>query len=482
MFKSIRVGAAKGGARVVGVFEGESRKLPAEIRDAYRTPGFKAEPGETIPAGKDRFLVGLGKRSALKVSTLRTIGGQLVRALDRMGQRAASLDIARSVPAKVAKAEVAGQAIAEGMGLANWRVDFFDGEASKTEKPAAALTITSADDAFRRGLKTGLTLTSCANEARRLAATPPNICNPSWLTSEVKKMARAVGLTCRVISYTQAQQQGMGGLVNVGRGSDSKPCLIILEHKPARARAGEHVVLVGKTITYDTGGYSLKISNGMKGMKYDKNGGMAVLGAMRAIASLKLPVRVTALLPAAENMVSSDAYRPDDIITMYNGVTVEVTNTDAEGRLVLADALAYACRKCKPTAIIDAATLTGGVVVALGFWSAGVFCNDEKLLKRLDAASKATGERIWRLPLWDDHRDFMRAKHADLWNSGPKRDGHAIQGAAFLSFFVDEDVPWAHLDIAGVNAVDSDTPLCVTGPTGYGVRLLTEVVRGYAGK
>ena len=138
--------------------------------------------------------------------------------------------------------------------------------------------------------------------------------------------------------------------------------------------------------------------------------------------------------------------------------------------------------KCKPTVLIDAATLTGGVVVALGSWSAGVFCNDEKLLKRLDAAAETTGERIWRLPLWTEHRDFMRAKHADLWNSGPKRDGHPIQGAAFLSFFVDEKIPWAHLDIAGVSAVDGDTPLHVVGPTGYGVRLLTEVVRGYAAK
>ena len=179
-------------------------------------------------------------------------------------------------------------------------------------------------------------------------------------------------------------------------------------------------------------------------------------------------------------MVNGDAYRPDDIITMHNGVTVEVTNTDAEGRLVLADALSYACKKLKPTAIIDMATLTGGVVVALGGWSAGVFCNDDDLLGRVESAADATGERVWRLPLWKDHCDFMRARHADIWNSGPKRDGHPIQGAAFLNFFVDDDIPWAHIDIAGVSAVDSATDTFVQGPTGFGVRLATEIAAGYA--
>ena len=191
-------------------------------------------------------------------------------------------------------------------------------------------------------------------------------------------------------------------------------------------------------------------------------------------------MKVTALLPAAENMVAGDAYRPDDIITMFNGVTVEVTNTDAEGRLVLGDALAYACRTVKPTAIVDVATLTGGVVVALGSWCAGLWCNDDDLQDRVEDAADVAGERVWPMPLWDDHREFMRSRHADIWNSGPKRDGHPIQGAAFLSYFVDDDIPWAHLDIAGVASVDGKTDLFVPGPTGYGVRLLTELAAGYA--
>ena len=206
---------------------------------------------------------------------------------------------------------------------------------------------------------------------------------------------------------------------------------------------------------------------------------MAVLGAMKAIAEAKLPIRVTALLPAAENMVSSSSYRPDDIIRMYNDVTVEVTNTDAEGRLVLADALAYACRKYKPSAIVDMATLTGGVVVALGSFCSGFWCEDNGLRARIERAAQASDEKIWRLPLWQEHRDFMRSQHADILNSNPRRSAHPIQGAAFLSYFVDESVPWAHIDIAGTSQQEGTTDLFPAGPTGWGVRLLYELAEDY---
>ncbi|NNF44081.1 MAG: leucyl aminopeptidase family protein [Phycisphaerales bacterium] len=484
MFKSIRVGTARSPITVLAVFAGSTGlprgvELSATLKDALgaarKTPGFNGDAGETLVAGDAGVLLGLGDRESFTADTLRAAAGSLRAQLDRMDANAARLIIAEVIPAKTLDDETAGRAVGEGMGLSNWRVDFFDGTASNTPPARGRLTLTASKPAFKRGLGAGLDLADSVNEARRIAATPPNICNPAWMAKEARRLAKNAGLTCRVITYAEAQRQGMGGIVNVGRGSSSKPCLIVLEHKPARPRRGVRLALVGKTMTYDSGGYSLKISGGMKGMKYDGNGGCAVLGAMLAIAKRKVPIHVTALLPAAENMVAGDAYRPDDIITMYNGVSVEVTNTDAEGRLILGDALAYACKKIKPTAIIDVATLTGGVVVALGSWSAGMFCNDDKLRGRIEAAANVTGERVWRLPLWDDHREFMRSKHADIWNSGPKRDGHPIQGAAFLSFFVDEDVPWAHLDIAGVSKVDADTPTFVPGPTGFGVRLLTEV-------
>lgn len=493
MFKTIRIGKVSSPLIVAGVF-GEGSKLPrhlsaldkesgGSISEALRRPGFKAEPGEITPANNSVIVLGLGRESDLTAETLRMIGAKLIRALDRMAPRAVQLFVSEAIDTKTISHNLAGRALAEGIAVANWRVDQFAGSATRHEPQRSSLTIDAAHKSFANGMKDGLLLGESTNYTRALAATPPNICNPTWVAQQARKLARETGLKCTVINFSKAKQLGMGGIVNVGKASNSKPCLIILEHNPRKVSAkakGKTIALVGKTITYDTGGYSLKISGGMKGMKYDKNGGMAVLGAMRAIAKQKTPVKVVALLPCAENMVSGEAYRPDDIITMYNKVSVEVTNTDAEGRLVLGDALAYACDKYKPAAIIDAATLTGGVVVALGKWSAGVWANDDTLFSRVQDAADVTGEKIWRMPLWNEHKDFMRAKHADVWNSAPARDGHPIQGAAFLSYFVDDEVPWAHVDIAGMSAVDSDTDMFVQGPTGFGVRLLAEAAASFA--
>ena len=488
MFKTIRAGSPRSGWDIIAVHEGATR-LPKGMsldeaslkaaRAGLKAPGFRGEAGEVRVIEDGLALLGLGGKDGVSVTRLETVGAKLIRALTRLEPKGVRLHL-EALPESKLDRRSAGRALGEGIGLANWRVDFFDGTAAKTPAPLPALTIGASEKPVRDGIADGLVMAECANETRRMAATPPNICNPPWIAKEARRLAKKAGLTCRVINYTEAQRLGMGGIVNVGKGSAAKPCMVILEHKPARPKKGVTIALVGKTMTYDTGGYSLKISNGMKGMKYDGNGGCAVLGTMLAVAARKLPVHVVGLLPAAENMVSEASYRPDDIIEMYNGVSVEVTNTDAEGRLIMADALAYACEKYKPTAIIDTATLTGGVVVALGSWCAGLWCNDDDLLRRVENAGESTGERVWRLPLWEQHRDFMRAKHADIWNSGPKRDGHPIQGAAFLSYFVDEDVPWAHVDIAGVSAVEGDTPTFVSGPTGFGVRLLTETVASYA--
>ncbi|MCA9297189.1 MAG: hypothetical protein KC983_11745, partial [Phycisphaerales bacterium] len=215
-------------------------------------------------------------------------------------------------------------------------------------------------------------------------------------------------------------------------------------------------------------------------MKGDMGGAAAVAGVMRALAERKANVNAIGIIGLVENMPSGNAQRPGDIVTSMSGQTIEVINTDAEGRLVLADALAYSCAKLKPTAIVDAATLTGGVVVGLGHFCSGMWCEDDAFRSRVEKAADTAGEKVWRLPLWTEHRDFMRAKHADIWNSAPSRNAHPIQGAAFLSYFVDEDVPWCHLDIAGVSDVESDKDLAVTGPTGYGVRLMTELAQSFA--
>jgi leucyl aminopeptidase len=484
MFKTIK--HARAAKAVTVVLVAADKKVPAAHKEAAKSPGFNADNGEIVGAGAHALLLGVGAAKDITPVSLRNAAARLVKHLHRRGNAVTSAHVNLNGVLKGKRHEIErlGRAFGEALHIANWRFAGLEGSATKKTPSKGALAIDSNDADFNAGLAAGMTLGNAINFSRTLGATPPNICNPAWVAAEARKLAREAGLKCTVIDHAKAKRLGMGGLVTVGHGSASKSCLIHLVHKPrrvSRKARGEKLVLVGKTLTYDTGGYSLKVNNGMKGMKYDKLGGTAVLGAMMAIADLDLPIEVHAVLAAAENMVSDDSMRPDDIIRISNGVTVEITNTDAEGRLVLADALVYADKTIGATQIVDMATLTGGVVVALGHFSAGYFCNHDGLRARLEQASEQTGEKIWRLPLWNEHRDFMRAQHADLLNSNPARSAHPIQGAAFLSFFVDESTPWAHIDIAGVGNVDSSSDLHAPGPTGYGVRLLTELAADLAG-
>ena len=484
MYRTITVAKSQNAIPVLGAYSEDIGKrknpgVPARLFDAFKEalarPGFKADLGEVEFVGDKLIVVGLGSSDSFKTDQARRVGARLLRALDRCNVKAICFQKRSDRDDEYTRS--IARACGEGMGLANWRLAGYDGKATKRSSDSGKLSIDAQRPSARTALKEGLRLAEAANEARRIADTPPNICNPTWMASEARKLARRTGLACKVIDYKKAVEMGMGGIANVGVGSKHKPCLIQLTHTPrkkSKAAKDAHLVLVGKTITYDTGGYSLKISNSMRGMKFDMCGGAAVFGAMQAIAAANLPIKVTALLPTAENMVSDVAYRPDDIITLYNGVTVEVTNTDAEGRLVLGDALAYACKRLKPTAMIDMATLTGGVVVALGNFSAGLWCNDDEFRARVETASAESDERVWRMPLWEEHREFMRSRVADILNSNPKRLAHPIQGAAFLSFFVDEKIPWAHVDIAGMSDLEGNE-VTGSGPTGYGVRMLYEL-------
>ncbi len=379
-------------------------------------------------------------------------------------------------------------AAVEAIGLAWFDVSQYKGAATEadTRKPLAVHLPTDAV----KPAKAALAVVDATNHARALCATPPNIANPDYLAKHCKALAKTHGLTCKVIAGDAAKKLNLGGLLAVGAGGSTPPCLIELTYTPAAASHAKKkpVLLVGKAITFDTGGYSLKPKGG-PGMKYDKCGGMNVIGTMLALAATKPKTPVVALVAAAENMIDSTAYRPDDIITFHNGVTCEITNTDAEGRLVLADALSYGTKTHKPRAVIDMATLTGGVGVALGPYSAGIWCHDDDLKAALNAAADQTGERLWELPLWPEHRELMKAPHADLHNSAPVRSCHATQGAAFLSFFVGKKAatqmpttPWAHLDIASVatSSGDGKQPLFGKGPTGFGVRLVTNAIHRLA--
>jgi leucyl aminopeptidase len=324
--------------------------------------------------------------------------------------------------------------------------------------------------------RAALTLADAVNYTRRLAHQPANVINPATLAAEARALAKGRKLTCTVLNAAQLAKLGMNGLLAVGQGARHPSCLIQLDYRGARG-ARTRTVLVGKAITFDTGGYSIKPSAGLEELKFDKAGGAAVFGVLRAVADLKLKCNVTGLIAAAENAISEHAYRPGDIIRMMSGKTVEVISTDAEGRLILADALWYAQQKLAPTALVDVATLTGGVGIALGHGAAGLMSNDDNLAADLGEAGRRTVERLWRLPLWDDYRELIKSTEADIKNVSSKREAHAIVGGMFLKEFIKDGTPWAHLDIAAVATDENGKGPAGKGATGFGVRLLVEFLQ-----
>jgi len=286
-------------------------------------------------------------------------------------------------------------------------------------------------------------------------------------------MAQQQGLECEVLERGELERLGMGALLGVAQGSAEPPALIVVRYRPPAAASAAHLGLVGKGVTFDTGGISIKPAEGMEKMKYDMCGGAAMLGAMRAIAQLKPPLAVTAFIPCVENMPGSRAQRPGDIVTAMSGKTIEVLNTDAEGRLILADALAYA-RRLGCTHLVDAATLTGAIVVALGHIYVGLFSNNDAMRDRVLSAARAEGERMWPMPLDDEYRDMIKSTIADIQNVGSGKGGGASTGAAFLREFTG-DTPWVHLDIAGTAWLDEAKPDMPKGPTGLPVRTLVRL-------
>jgi leucyl aminopeptidase len=433
------------------------------------------------------YVAGVGKVEKLDPESVRQAAGAVAKAIRK--HRIGSVAM---VPPVLKKAgHSATEAAVIGFLLASFDYDEYRGTASrKKEKEDAPpkevrLTILSTPESLKQLkplVQRGRIIAESQNFARTIAHRPGNDINPPALAKVAQDAAREVGLKVRVLDEKQMQKLGMGGILAVGAGSNATPPrMIVLEHEGRKS--GKPILLVGKAITFDTGGISIKPAEKMGKMVFDKCGAMAVLGAMTAIARLDLPIHVVGIMSSAENHISETAYRPGDILRMYNGVTVEVTNTDAEGRLVLADALAWGIETYKPVAVIDLATLTGGVVVALGKTMAGVMSNDDKLVDELNKLTELTGEKLWRLPLGPEQRDQIRSDDADIVNSAG-REGHPLQGGAFLSYFVPDDnsVPWAHLDIAGVADSDKDLPYYKKGATGWGVRTLVEFAAGRAQK
>jgi leucyl aminopeptidase len=369
--------------------------------------------------------------------------------------------------------ETRARAVAEGAGLGAYAYTVY-----RTKHADAAslkrIVVVPGDsvdaDAVARGVRRGQAVVDGTNTARDLINTPPAFKRPPDLATRVVELAQAGGLATHVHTETDLTEGGFGGLIGVGRGSVAGPRLVELRYGGTGGDLA-HIVLVGKGITFDSGGLSLKSNEGMATMKSDMSGAAAIVGAMLAAARLGLRPRVTGLLALAENMPGGDATRVSDVLTHRNGTTVEVANTDAEGRLVLADALAYG-QELEPTAMIDLATLTGGQIVALGNRVAAIMGTDDRLLEALLAAGEAAGEPLWRLPLYDEYREHLRSEVADLKNIGRPREAQSIVAGLFLKEFVGE-VPWAHLDIAGPSFDDSgDGALIPKGGTGFGVRTL----------
>ena len=326
------------------------------------------------------------------------------------------------------------------------------------------------DDAFTEGHRIGAAIGAGQSFARGIQVLPGNVCTPAYLGRVAEELAGRHGHGVTVLDKAAIVREKMGALLAVAQGSEEEPRFIVLEYRGAE---GPPVVLVGKGVTFDTGGISIKPAQNMEDMKYDMSGAAAVLGTFEMLGRLKPRAHVVGLIPSTENMPSGTAVKPGDVITSHLGKTIEVINTDAEGRLILCDALSWA-RRYKPACVIDIATLTGAIVVALGHVAAGVMGTDDGLVEEVRRAGERAGERVWPLPLWDEYRDLMKSDIADVKNAGGRPAG-SISAGWFLREFV-EGYPWAHLDIAGTAYTDREDPFRVKGPTGIGVRLFSELV------
>jgi leucyl aminopeptidase len=372
------------------------------------------------------------------------------------------------------EAEFAGDdfasAVIEGAILGDFEPDRY--KKGDDKKSVGVFTLAGDTPGLDAAVERGRILAEAQNFSREMVNEPANRLTPLAMADAARKMAAEFGLECETLDRDAMEKLGMGSLLGVAIGSAEPPVLIVLRYRPANAQGNAHLGLVGKGVTFDTGGISIKPADGMEKMKYDMAGGAAMIGAMRAIAQLRPAIPVSGFVPCVENMPGSRAQRPGDIVTAMNGKTIEVINTDAEGRLILADALTYARRQgC--THLVDAATLTGAVVVALGHLNVGLFASDDGMRDRLLVACKAEGERMWPLPLEDDYKEYLKSAFADIANVGG-RWGGAVTAALFLKEFA-EETPWVHLDIAGTAWLDDAKPYMAKGPTGLPVRTLVRL-------
>jgi len=483
----------RSGCVVVGVFENRRLTLSAElldnasgglISDILRRGDMNGKTGATLllhnlPGSlSDRvLLVGLGKEKEFREKDYCTAIRAAIKALDGTGAQDASLFLSEIAVRKRGIAWRIRQAVVNAL-AAGYRFDQFKSKPDDSRRPLRRLTLiverrnelAQAEAAMQQGVAIG---EACAL-TRDLGNLPANVCHPTYLAEQAQLLAGQFGLDCEILERADMEALGMHSLLAVARGAEQPPKLIVLHYRGA-AKSSKPVVLVGKGVTFDTGGISLKPGADMDEMKYDMCGAASVLGTIKAVAQMALPINLTVIVPATENMPDGKATRPGDIVTSMSGQTIEILNTDAEGRLILCDALTYA-ERFDPDVVIDVATLTGACVVALGNVATGLFANKDGLARDLIEAGEETGDRAWQLPLWDDYQDLLKSPFADMANIGG-RWGGAISAACFLSRFA-KKYDWAHLDIAGTAWTSGKDK----GATGRPVPLLTQYLMQRAGQ
>lgn len=478
---TLLVNCYEGSSRLSDASEAVDRALGGALSELIDSGDLTGKPGEIVVVYPRRaiyaqrvIVVGLGKFDELDLEKVRKAAAAgIVRARDAGAKHVATvihgLDSSRLNATDVAQATVEGSLLALYRYRAAKRSD-------QNPKEIELLSLVVPDGELKtqaqQGLQNAVALASGVYLARELVNLPPNLATPTRLAEEAQQIADRYNMQITIGDRDWAAQQGMGAFLAVAKGAGEPPKFIILEHNP-QSKAENTIVLVGKGITFDTGGISIKPSEKMGEMKSDMGGAAAVLGAMKVVGELNPPVRVIGIAPCTENMPDANAYRPADVLTASNGKTIEIVTTDAEGRLILADALVYASRY-KPQAVIDLATLTGACVIALGEGiAAGLFTNDDRIQKVLVESGTKTNERVWPMPLWDDYKQAIKSEVADMKNSGG-RAGGVGSSAIFLKEFT--DYPWAHLDIAPMALSLKDSSYIPAGGTGFGVRLLIEFI------
>jgi leucyl aminopeptidase len=463
-----------------GVLKDLDKLTGGIVSSVLKNEEFKGDVGETAlirfaskGKGKAAMLLLIGVGDDYKLSSVGNVAGTATRFLRKRNVKSFAL-----MPRCDADAGTVAQNAACGFVTSQFELDKYRTKDKNTKTvDAMVLFVDGAKESdLKAGLARGAVIGESMNATRDLANEPPNILHPTEFAKRAQAMAKDAGLKCEILDEAKMAKLGMGSLLSVSIGSEQPAKLIVLRYEPKKstAKKGELLALVGKGITFDTGGISLKPGEGMDAMKYDMSGGASVFGAMRAIGLLKPSVPVIGVIAAVENMPDGKATRPSDVVTAMTGKTIEILNTDAEGRLILADAVAYA-EKEGATRIIDMATLTGAVIIALGDVNTAVLGNDQELVDSIIAAGKDVGENYWQLPVGRDYSRSIKSDIADIKNIGPARKAGTIIGAVFIQEFVDK-AKWAHLDIAGTAWNDAEKPHMAKGPTAVAVRTLVNLV------